>query len=158
MRNFSHTMDVLVKAYFNDSLKHGACDACAVGNIIHSCSPFSQEDRHDLMYHNSGWVKVFCTRSTLSKKEQTIFPDQYIGVAKSQIDSTGYTWQELARIEKAFEEADTDIDLEANDDQREEFMFNGLMAVLEVLADIHQVSFDGRAIYEKQLLEIHETK
>lgn len=33
MRDFKHTMDLLVQAYFDNTLKHGNCSKCAVGNI-----------------------------------------------------------------------------------------------------------------------------
>jgi hypothetical protein len=31
---FENSVDVLVKAYLNDTLEHGQCHACAVGNLI----------------------------------------------------------------------------------------------------------------------------
>lgn len=31
---YQKTVDILVKAYFDDTLQHGNCYACAVGNII----------------------------------------------------------------------------------------------------------------------------
>ena len=31
---FSNSVDILVKAYFNDTLRHGNCLACAVGNLM----------------------------------------------------------------------------------------------------------------------------
>jgi hypothetical protein len=31
---FSNTIDILVKAYLNDTLQHESCSACAVGNLV----------------------------------------------------------------------------------------------------------------------------
>lgn len=150
MRNFNHTMDVLVKAYLNNTLMHMECHACAVGNIINDALPFSDLERKELKYHDDGWVRVFCTFNG-GAQGQTQNPEKYLGKAKKQIDATGYTWQELARIEFAFETAPKG---ETDDD----WMFNGLLAVLEVLADIHKVDFSGQQVYERQLAEIHATR
>jgi hypothetical protein len=40
MRDFNHTVNVLVKAYLNDTLRHNNCYACAVGNMIASANGF----------------------------------------------------------------------------------------------------------------------
>ncbi len=111
---YHKTVNTLVEAYFKDELAHGKCNACAVRNI---CG-FSE------------WKWVFCT----DPEGQKIRPDFYnrnLDGCKDLIDSTGYTWQELAKIEYAFETAPR-----GNSD--EDWMFNGLMAVVEVLDIIHE--------------------
>jgi hypothetical protein len=50
-----------------------------------------------------------------------------------EIRSTGYTPHELALIEQSFESASWG-------EGCEDFMFNGLVAVLDTLAEIHQIS------------------
>lgn len=153
---FEKTVGVLVKAYLNDTLVHGNCYACAVGNIVAQsmgyklekdiCSSvywLDKDSKEEVPYpafaysdngkqYPNGWAAVFCTDG-----RQTKDPDNYIGVAKDQIDSTGYTWMELAKIEKAFESADHRY----TDENR---MFNGLMAVVDVLAEIHGISLTTR--------------
>jgi hypothetical protein len=114
---YRRTVDILVNAYFNDTLKHGDCFACAVGNIVNYGKP----------EQTSNWVGVFYT----ADMKQWIRPDQYEGYAKYEIDSTGYKWQELAKIEYAFESA-------PRGNSEDEWMFNGLMNVIDVLDDIHQ--------------------
>ncbi len=127
MRDFNHTVNVLVKAYLNDTLSHGVCDRCAVGNIVNaSCN------NAPMMCH-VGWPTVFLS----DNHKQRIMPVNYAGEAKRQIDATGYTWQELARIEIAFEEHDITDDWEQN-------MFNGLMAVVDVLAEIHGIDLTAK--------------
>jgi hypothetical protein len=133
MRDFNHTVNVLVNAYMNDKLQHGICDACAVGNIVMACC--NKPGRIDLC---NGWPTVFVTGGNHQQKRMPIF---YEGEAKRQIDATGYTWQELARIEKAFEFHDTDS---FDPEDADEAMFNGLMAVVDVLADIHGIDLTVR--------------
>ena len=139
--SFENTVNILVKAYLNDTLKHEDCAACAVGNILGTNS----------------WAILFVTPSCFEGVlPQIIAPADYvIGVngygdrmlcaikdypevlpkiekANSAIEQSGYSITELARIENAFEAAP-----KGKDD--DEWMFNGLMAVVDVLADIHQV-------------------
>lgn len=126
---------MLVKAYQNDTLIHGSCRACAVGNLVAAgCGINNIFDDNEwrkkfLSEDFEGWHFVFIT----SGREQHIYPENYKGAAKFQIDSTGYTWQELSKIEYAFETApkgDTDDD----------WKLNGLLAVYEVLCEIHGVA------------------
>lgn len=114
---YNRTVDILVQAYFNDTLRHGNCSACAVGNIIKANGGFKG--------FFSNWAEVFMT----VEGQQGICPENYEGDAKSEIDSTGYAWQDLAKIEKSFESAKG---------IKDEKMFNGLMAVIEVLDQIHE--------------------
>lgn len=125
---FTQTVNVLVQAYLNDSLRHGSCDACAVGNLIDYRRPLTIKEKKLMRDHTAGWNKVFCTFNY--KKGQEIHEVNYNGLAKKQIESTGYHWRELAQIEFAFERHRFD-----NGDA----MFNGLMAVVDVLAEIHKV-------------------
>lgn len=133
---FKKTVGILVNAYRNDTLKHGDCQACAVGNIIAvncgindtmSCAEWEEKTGE---FGRLGWTKVFMTITYASL--QVINEHEYTGAAKFQIDSTGYSWQELAKIEHAFETAP-----KGNND--DEWMLNGLLAVYDVLCDIHEV-------------------
>lgn len=114
---YNKTVDILVQAYFNDTLRHGDCKACAVGNLIQANGGFNN--------FFTTWTEVFIT----VYGEQAVNPTEYYGEAKREIDSTGYAWPDLAKIEKAFESANG-----INDEK----MFNGLMAVIEVLDQIHE--------------------
>lgn len=133
---YKRTVDILVNAYFNDTLKHGHCHACAVGNIVAAncgivnIASNSEWIEKAIAPASLGWAEVFLTERLLSK--QLRMPKMYrrIKAAKYQIDSTGYTWQELAKIEYAFETA-------PNGGSNDEWMFNGLMAVIDVLDEIH---------------------
>ncbi len=122
---FKGTLDILVKAYLNNTLMHGSCYACAVGNIIGDkmCGGMVKTNSfrnggvlwkgYNEIYYpgdggwdgskNFGWGAVFNTPNPGSS--QYVNSENYKGKAKEQIDSTGYTWRQLAKIEKAFENA-----------------------------------------------------
>lgn len=134
---YNRTVSILVKAYLEDTLVHNYCNACAVGNIIagnkgykvNIPGPFrtaSWSLNNETIW--PAWDDVFITAYN---KGQEISPNAYEGEAKEQIDSTGYKWRQLAKIEYAFESAPQG----ANED---EWMFNGLMAVIDVLDIIHE--------------------
>lgn len=117
--SFENTVDILVKAYLNDTLVHKNC-GCAVHNIIE--------------HHNGDsypfWADVFITYQEYPSMQldRRFYLKNYIGDAKSQIDSTGYTPQELSQIEFAFEEYRAQRDI-----------FGCLMNVVDQLAIIHNV-------------------
>ena len=131
---FNRTVAVLVKAYQNDTLIHGSCCACAVGNLVAaSCGIddiFDDDEWRKKALGGGfwGWAFVFSTFG----REQHIYPENYRGPAKFQIDATGYSWQELAKIEHAFETA-------PKGDNDDDWMLNGLLAVYDVLCEIHEV-------------------
>lgn len=122
---FYNTVDILVKAYLNDTLKHKRC-GCAVHNIITSINGESEP----------WWCGVFmtsCYPGDIPKRHFT--RALYYGDAKEQIDSTGYTLEELSDIEYAFER------LRAFNEkgQQVDNIFECLMSVVDELARIHNV-------------------
>jgi len=145
---FENTVNILVKAYINETLEHANCAACAVGNLIAHAKgviPILMDDtNYGELYHWSNgeeplWQRVFCTHSAY----QQIHPDQYFGTAKEQIDITGYSWEQLARIEEAFESKSDRININHQSRKyKDKLQFNGLMAVVTVLAEIHGVDLE----------------
>ena len=131
---FEKTVGILVNAYRNDTLMRGFYTACAVGNIVaYNCgindiNSIAEWHNKALDKPSSGWGSVF-----LTVNKQRVIPKNYKGAAKFQIDSTGYSWQELAKIEYAFETAPKGT-------SGDEWMFNGLIAVYDVLCEIHEVN------------------
>lgn len=154
---YQKTINLLVEAYFSDKLRHGDCSACAVGNILKEyieridISPYSWAK----LFLTTGWRNGPTTQyiSGVDKDEvvvATIYPSPRMGVyqidevyededgkdmvrlekmkALDAIKMSGYTVAELARVEKEFETASKDGD----------WMFNGLMAVVDVLDEIHE--------------------
>ena len=126
---FERTVNILVNAYINDHLLHGSCSACVVGNL---CG------------RKMSWSNVFYTCG----KTQDFFIEEYVGEAKKQIDSTGYSLDELRKIEYSFETCERDHD----DDK---YMLNGLMSVIDCLMIIHEANIEETE-YAKSLF-IKET-
>lgn len=131
MRNFQHTLDGLVKAYLNNTLSHGNCEACAVGNIV----------------GGGDWAAWFVTAIGKQYLNPNLIGKKNKIAGYYQIQNSGYSKVELMRIEFAFETA-------LKGKNEDDWMFNGLMAVLDVLADIHQVDLSEKRTYQNQFEEI----
>jgi len=148
---FDEAIKALVKGYFEESLIRGSCAACAVGNIIANAM---NEDIivtkgvtgsvKDYGTWKGGfnilesWFTVFGSRGMFG--EQYILESNYRGVPREQIDSTGYSYKELARVEKAFESKGED-------------MFTGLMAVVDVLCEIEGKSQEEAKEYKEMFVK-----
>ena len=72
---------------------------------------------------------------------------------KRHIDASGYSWRELAKIEAAFESM-AEYDDGDNDINIDQSMFNGLMAVVDVLAEIHEISLETTNETKKLFVKI----
>lgn len=152
LEKFNHSVNVLLKAYLNDTLVHENCYACAVGNLV--ADGMGTEvivskgcgSRRNLVWSNkeiypgleysveaSGWGALFSTsinHGTNRKRQEVNAKYLSSPRVKNHIESTGYTWEQLAIIEKAFEFVDK---------RKKDKMFNGLMAVVDALANIHNI-------------------
>jgi len=130
MRDFNHTVNILVQAFFKGTLEHRDCTACAVGNIIRGNGYTLKKDRESSY---TFWLRHI----------EGVFRRNYgqydYEEAMSQIDSTGYTPFELHQIETAFEKS---YYYDSQDHEQERF--NGLMAVVDVLASIHGIDLSIR--------------
>jgi hypothetical protein len=145
---FQNTVSILVKAFLEGTLLKGDCRACAVGNICAAATNrvitiLDKDGRYDqrrgLWYNKNGmavypqWGCLF----TSANGEQELYykkpkhDPQYFAEAYADIEATGYSVEELARVEFAFESAQLGYNEEAE--------FAGLMAVVDVLADIHGI-------------------
>lgn len=127
MRDFQHTVGVLVKAYFDNTLQHGNCAACAVGNVIADACGFKYEPR-------TGSSSIIGWAGKTTEDFMSWYTEDTEGngmvVENSLTISTGYSASELTRIENAFESVEQEYD---------DRMFSGLMAVVDVLAEIHGI-------------------
>jgi hypothetical protein len=142
MKRFNDAISALVKGYIHGTLAKGACAACAVGNIVAKgigCDIVSHDGVFDWIGQVPCWPLVFITESS---GNQSILPENYFGSIKDQIDSTGYTWQELAKVEKAFEQ-NTKISFEnyenVTPEEIDKDQLNGLYAVVDVLCEIEGI-------------------
>lgn len=141
-RKFDETVSILVKAYLNNQLEHRICTACAVGNIV--AHHLGTKPRvlttgnhgvvHDNYYFDDGTFMTWwngCLGEHKPSEQQQL---------------TGYTVEELNQIEIAFEFAEGAPDfsggMSKDKTMNETWMFNGLMAVVDTLADIHGINLE----------------
>lgn len=128
------SIEVLQKAYLNETLEAGNCQACAVGNLV------AASDYEGTI---SDWRYVFCTDEgaqefydSINSREYSVLHD----LGLEAIEATGYSVAELAKIEFAFESA-----LSEEDDDRmpqHQSQWIRLQAVLEVLFDIEGIEYN----------------
>lgn len=145
---YYHSLNVLIRAYFNNTLQAGSCSACAVGNLIANACGYKVVESNIkitptktkicLVWNNKNgkliypdWNRVFSTRLIFG-----IFPVQKYMFAnykifQKEIDSAGYTLKELMKIEFAFEKGYKKLFCSDR-------MFSGLCAVVKVLDEIHE--------------------
>lgn len=154
---YKSSCDKLFKAYFDNTLKHGDCRAYAVGNILesgdwkclfltatdifgrHKTEDATKEDMY-MVWKSSIFTRgpeaVSIYRLIIAGREDLIeTAEEMKREARELINASGYTVEELMRIERTFEVADKGT-------SAEDHMYNGLVAVLDVLKDIHQVEDD----------------
>lgn len=128
---FENSVNVLVKAYLNGTLLHCDCQACAVGNLV------ADSRGYNILDTEHGYATW---KNSKNKYVLSIWQDAVWGLGDHNSDTkrTGYSVRQLSEIENAFEhcERPTGRPVYDNDD---EWMFNGLMAVVDVLADIHGI-------------------
>jgi hypothetical protein len=142
----------------NDTLAKGTCTACAVGNIVaDALGGKVSRMRNDFVCDvpNTWWNTFFITVDNEQEiKHQRADPD-YWRLKKI----TGYSIEELAKIEFAFER-NTKIRYFRYDEHTEEQImedqFRGLMAVMDVLIELDNIeegtkykeSFNNKFIHE----------
>lgn len=154
---FDQTVGVLVKAYLNDELAHKLCCACAVGNLVAYAigtkpkridDPNSHVEFENSQYENGASAMAWYDSLGSS-------PTTY-GI--SQIEATGYTCDELLAIEHAFETAPGEPTMHPGMYRGKctdvTWMFNGLMAVVDVLASIHSVDLSIKEEAKKLFVKI----
>lgn len=150
---YNKTVDILVEAYFNDELISQDCCACACGNLIAKNNNYKRVEiankvmwvTKDGEYINPLWSNVFATGVTTFfgftvNKKQWLHLQNYNAEAKEEILSTGYQLHELTQIESAFEKGYKGADP----------MFNAMIAVIDVLDNIHDNKDSIRTTYTKQ--------
>lgn len=128
-------IDILSNAYANNLLQHGNSCGCDIGNLIAACNGI------ELSINDNGRVgpkyadKIDYSLPVLflwyERKIGGILSDEEEAIVDKQVSNTGYTWDELMRLEKAFESAINFID----EDKK---MWNGLMRVIKEMDIIHE--------------------
>jgi hypothetical protein len=121
---FQNTVAILVKAYLEGTLQKGNCAMCAVGNLVAAALDLDMN-----MGNGPCW---------LTKQGDYILPTWFSVDNETQRKAIGYTRHQVSRIEDAFEGW---YEFEKDEDESE---FGGLMRVVEVLADIHQIDLSTK--------------
>lgn len=159
------TVNTLLDAYNDDKLRHCNCYQCAVGNI---CRETAQKMKID----TASWKYLFMTSDGKQYGINELYDSpKKIENARKLIKETGYTVEELAKVEFAFE---TSIYNSAegykywmgdNTDNENEIyqitkkgQYMGLCAVLDVLKEIHEVDKESSNKSQERLDTIFEEK
>lgn len=96
-QRFINAVTALVNAYNKGTLKAGNSCTCALGTIIAYANGWTLTKANEWNDgHRPNWCVVFGFLPIVREKE-------YKGEAKRQLDSTGYHWRELLKVEEAFE-------------------------------------------------------
>jgi hypothetical protein len=132
---FENSVAVLTKAYFNDTLQNCRCHSCAVGNLVASGIGVTVERAPDNGFLT--WSSEIPYWSYFTDPSAGYYTSPFnLEAATLQVAATGYTPQELVRIEIAFETAYLKVSVRSSP---QEMLYLGLMAVVDVLAEIHGV-------------------
>ena len=133
---FQQTVDVLVKAYLNDTLNALDCAACAVANLIShqlNAKPVYKRGVHitaPVFISQSG--ERFC----VPWEGYDAVLDIDLALPKTNVNKLiGYSNKDIARIEIAFLRGVGKSNIDN---------FNGLMAVVDVLAEIHGIDLTAK--------------
>jgi hypothetical protein len=154
MRDFHYTVNVLVKAYLNDTLIHGHPCGCAVGNLI------AQDLGLKVIVEGSdqaGWIGGRYQETGGGFDWFTVVrPDRIVSkgsrkLGVQQIKATGYSVNEIRRIEHAFESVQEENDL--FNPHLDPDGHKGLMAVVDVLAEIHNIDLSTKEEAKKAFVK-----
>lgn len=126
---YQRSIDVLSRAYLNGTLRHSNCHACAVGNLVAAAKGLSFTDRCNWEVGYPSWQYIHMV-DEISKQQKFWRSVEHKEEGLNEIMATGYNVDETARIELAFE-----LTPEGVNDR----MYAGLMAVVDVLDQIHEV-------------------
>lgn len=136
---YNKTVNTLVQAYFNDTLSRGSCRGCAIGNILGGVEWGSV-----FITSSDTGIQTFAPKGTIIgviylqaqcgfqpvplESEYACYTTEANRKGWEMIENSGYTVEELMKVEFAFETG------YKGDDS----MFGGLMAVIDVLDEIHE--------------------
>ena len=151
-KKFSNAVDALINAFFNETLAKGTCSACAVGSIIAWGAGERVGKDLDPVYitdliTNDMWGIAFATTNGVQTRDLEKEKEWYV---KTCITASGYSANQLARIEYVFE-TNTEIHYKNyryhTKQQVMEDQYNGLCAVMDVLCEIEAIK--DTASYKK---------
>lgn len=152
---FDKAYNALVQAFFNGTLAKGTCTACAVGNIVADAQGGEIKKVRNgfrCTTPNGFWGDVFHTQShsilwgLFRINSQCVEEDATVRDMAKIETLTGYTADEMAQIEYAFER-NTLIKYSRYNKKREqsilEDQYNGLCAVVDVMLKLDGIADNG---------------
>jgi hypothetical protein len=142
---FEGTVSILVKAYLNETLEVGNYCACAVGNLIASATGAELKKDPDKPYGG----RFSWGRSKFYGGEWYFASPNENELQEEQLQSIGYSRVEINAIEKAFERAAHRVS--GHESHKE---FAGLMAVVDVLSDIHGIDLETKKSAKLQFVKL----
>ena len=123
---FNNSVKVLVKAFLNGTLQKQNCMACAVGNLVAAAKGCVYSVIENGIVHTAN-IGDWYSSGVMNQCRNRADHKELVEIAV-----TGYTFEQVVDIEAAFEGNGK------NDDSMES-QYEGLMAVVDVLATIHNV-------------------
>lgn len=144
---FDRAVAVLVKAYFDDTLEYGSCTRCAVGNLVGAIAyPGSQDAigkgkgafflMPDGELKRTSWYTFLRLDGAAAAWYSPL--DERV-IAEEQRTALGYTWEQISKIEEAFENSRYYNRTELHENFNDNAMYDGMMAVVTELAIIHGI-------------------
>jgi hypothetical protein len=140
-KRFSTAVDKLIRAFFDGNLKKGECDKCAVGSICDG---------------SKKWSLLFETNpDTLEQDRFGLNQYMYDLDAYEEplevIAKTGYSPEELAEVEYAFEANSWHVGDVTSKDDAIQSQFDGLCAVIDKLCEFDEIQ--NSEFYKDKLRE-----
>lgn len=171
-QRFEKAYNSLVKAYFENTLAKGICRACAVGNIVADAQggtvqkvlvkrqiidwftgkPTREIDKVEFTcnVNNHFWGAAFSTSGGVQSRTRSKEDADKINSELTKL--TGYTLDEMAQIEYAFE-TNTQLQLSFYHNYSEqdilEDQFKGLSAVVDVMVELDGIENDNNRYNNK---------
>lgn len=152
---YNETVDIILDAYNNGQLKYLDACGCFIGNIVAARMNYSGK-------YAAAWLICASPISLRRLPHSGIFMESKMSVDEfrqlgfKQIESTGYTAEEVDRMEGAFEAAKhVKRDEDGNRIPYDNTGLAGMKAALKVLAEIHETKEDTSI---ERLEKIHKEK
>ncbi|MGI4873164.1 MAG: hypothetical protein ACRYFX_18545 [Janthinobacterium lividum] len=135
--HFDRSVAVLVKAFNRGDLNEVDCAACACGNLVAAANGYEMAGGGNWLNCAGETVTPAWHDATYRHAYRTSATPCTCAQALSEVKSTGYTTEQLHKIEQAFMLIDP-VPRDGNMEQDED-SFNGLMAAVEALSEIHDI-------------------
>lgn len=151
-KRIEKAIDIFLDALNEGTLQHGDCTMCAVGNLVKNGLNLNKDNYNinTLLGTNRNrcinWSLLFCTNRPGKKQFQARNPEKIYEkypFVKKQIESTDFTLEELAKIERTFEKYNDKTN-------SRESQIKGLEAVVKVMLKFDEQKEDVKEIFTKK--------